>query len=466
MQVRFARLAQLVEHSTDTRAVLGSNPRACTMDVSAYFRGKKITVMGLGVLGRGIGDVKYVAECGAELIVTDLKTREQLAESIEQVGPSSHITYVLGEHRLEDFRDRDLILKAAGVPLESPYIAEAKKNGIPVRMSADLFMELSELHSIGVTGTRGKSTVAHMLAHILKEAGEHVLLGGNVRGVSNLSLLADATPGDVAVLELDSWQCQGLGEANISPQIAVFSTFFDDHLNYYKNDPGQYLLDKANIFLYQSPDDTLVVGSQCAPTLIQAFGEHIVANMIVTDEKKLPSEWQLKIPGQHNRYNAALALAAARAYGLSDEVIRKGLESFPGVPGRLELIAEIKGVKIYNDTNATTPEATLAALDAIGMPKTVLIMGGADKDLDMNKLLIRLPELKRVILLAGTGTSRVLEFIEGASVFDSLKAAVDEAFTSAHEGDIILFSPAFASFGMFKNEYDRGDQFNALVKAL
>ena len=119
--------------------------------------------MGLGLLGRGVGDARYLAECGAELIVTDLKTREELASSIEQLKSFSNITYVLGEHRLEDFRDRDLVLKAAGVPLDSPYIAEAKKNNIAVRMSADLFAEISKIPVIGVTGTRGKSTVAHMV---------------------------------------------------------------------------------------------------------------------------------------------------------------------------------------------------------------------------------------------------------------------------------------------------------------
>ena len=271
------------------------------MDASAHFRGKRITVMGLGLLGRGVGDAHYLAECGAELIVTDLKTREQLADSVAQLETFPNITFVLGEHRLEDFRDRDLVLKAAGVPLESPYIAEAKQQGTPVRMSADLFMELSGVTCVGVTGTRGKSTVTHMIAAILQEAGKRVLLGGNVRGVSTLALLPEAAPEAVAVLELDSWQCQGLGEANLSPHVAVFTTFFNDHQNYYKNDPGQYLADKANIFLYQGPDDTLVAGQQCAPTLIEAFGEHIVSDMVVADESKLPADCKLKIPGVHNR---------------------------------------------------------------------------------------------------------------------------------------------------------------------
>ena len=440
------------------------------VDASAHFRGKKITIMGLGLLGRGVGDARYLAECGAELVVTDLKTREQLAESVAQLESFSNIAFALGGHRLEDFRDRDMILKAAGVPLDSPYIVEAKKNGIPVRMSADLFAELSGVSVIGVTGTRGKSTVAHMLYAVLKEAGKKVLLGGNVRGVSNLSLLAEATSEHVAVLELDSWQCQGWGEAKMSPHIAVFTTLYQDHLNYYKDVPEAYLADKANIFLYQKPEDTLILGKQCAPTVIDKYGEKIESKIIIADELKLPDTWTLHVPGLHNRYDAALALAAARAFEVPDDVSRHALGAFAGVPGRLELIAEKNGVKIYNDTTATTPEATLAALSALsndGLTKSIiLIMGGADKGLDMNALLAKLGEVKRVILLAGTGTSRVLEFIPSASVFDTLDKAVREAFASAQPGDTILLSPAFASFGMFKNEYDRGDQFVNLVKAL
>ena len=436
------------------------------VDASSHFRGKKITVMGLGLLGRGVGDARYLAECGAELIVTDLKSREELAESVTQLGSFKNISFVLGEHRLEDFRNRDFILKAAGVPLDSMYIAEAKKNDIPVRMSADLFAELSGSTCVGVTGTRGKSTVAHMLAAILKEAGKKVLLGGNVRGVSTLALLSEATPEHIAVLELDSWQLQGWGEAKLSPHIAVFTTLYQDHLNYYKDDIDAYLTDKANIFLYQDEEDTLILGKQCAPTVIDKYGETIAAKTLVVDTLKLPDTWMLRIPGMHNRYDAALALAAARALDVPDDISRRALGSFTGVPGRLEFVREVNGVKIYNDTTATTPEATLAALAALDPAHTVLIAGGTDKGLDMNALLAKLAEVKRTILLAGTGTSRVLEFLPGASVFDDLEKAVHEAFAATEPGDTLLFSPAFTSFGMFKNEFDRGDKFTSIVEAL
>ncbi|MHB8710403.1 MAG: UDP-N-acetylmuramoyl-L-alanine--D-glutamate ligase [Minisyncoccota bacterium] len=444
------------------------------MDASAHFREKRITVMGLGLLGRGVGDTRYLAECGAELIVTDLKTREALASSVAQLKSFPNITFVLGEHRLEDFRDRDLILKAAGVPLDSLYIAEAKKNGIPVRMSADLFAEISGIPIIGVTGTRGKSTVAHMLYAILKEALKPVLLGGNVRGVSTLALLPEVTPAHTAILELDSWQCQGFGEAHMSPHIAVFTTLYPDHMNYYgsaslttgKSAMDAYLADKANIFLNQKINDVLVLGKQCAPAIIEKYGERIESKTLVVDELKLPDTWALKIPGMHNRYAAALALVAARSLDIDDAVSRKALESFAGVSGRLELIAEKDGVKIYNDTTATTPEATLAAFAALDVGHTILIMGGTDKGLDMTALILKLPEAKRVILLAGSGTDRLRDEIPDAPIFNDLSHAVADAFAHAEKGDSILFSPAFASFGMFKNEFDRGDQFVAIVQTL
>ncbi len=432
------------------------------------FKGKKITVMGLGLLGRGVGDAKYLASCGADLVVTDIKSEAELATSLAELKEFPNIRYTLGQHKLEDFQNSDLILKAAGVPLDSPYVAEAEKNGIPVRMSADLFLECSGLFSIGVTGTRGKSTVTHLVAAILQEAGKPYLLGGNVRGVSNLALLPQATPEHIALMELDSWQLQGFGAAKMSPNIAIFTTFYNDHLNYYKNDLDLYLADKANIFLNQDEGDTLVLGPQCSATIIQKYEDSIPSRTIIP--QALPEDWHLLMPGEHNRYNASLALAAARALGIDDEVSKRAIERFKGVPGRLELVREMNRIKIYNDTNATTPDATLAALKALGNtedPNTVLLMGGADKTLDMRPLLEEIPiYAKSVVLLAGTGTSLIAPSLADAPIYNDLASALAEALRRAAPGDTILFSPAFASFGMFKNEYDRGDQFNALVQAL
>ena len=434
--------------------------------------------MGLGLLGRGVGDIRFLAEHGAHLIVTDLKSPEVLAPSLAQLADVAEcITYVLGEHRLQDFRDRDFILKAAGVPLDSPYIAEARQHSIPIEMSTALFAAYTPATITGVTGTRGKSTVTHLLYELYtryatekmgqRDASRRVFLGGNVRGLSTLPLLEKTQRGDRAVLELDSWQLQGFRERQISPHISVFTTFLPDHLNYYKNDLQAYFADKAAIFSHQQAGDVCIVGEQVAAHPLfkdycVALGRPLASKIIIAGATTFPRDWQLRLPGEHNRYNAGVALAAARAAGIPDAISRAVFASFAGVPGRLELITTSQGVSFYNDTTATTPDATIAALQALGN-STILIMGGADKQLAMDALLALLPTtVKKIILLPGSGTARILPRISALRVPFQEVATMDEAVTKAIDssvsGDTILLSPAFASFSLFANEFDRGDQ--------
>ena len=437
------------------------------MDASAYFRGKKVTLMGLGLLGRGIGDARFLVTAGAELIVTDMKSAEALQPALDALA-GLPITFRLGEHRLEDFRGRDIVLVAPKTPLTSPYVAEARASGAHVTMSAALaatFAQDAGVPVVGVTGTRGKTTTTEMTAAILREAGRRVHVGGNIRGISTLEMIPTLGDDSVLVLELDSWQLQGFRDEQVSPDIAVFTTFYPDHLDYYP-DMDSYLADKASIFKHLPPDGTLVLGPQVAEIVMEKYGDELPAKTI----RAHSFDGDLGVPGDHNRENAGCAREAARALQVPDETIAKALAAFEGVAGRLALTRELDGIRFYNDTTATTPDATLAALSALdpdGKRNIVLIMGGSDKGLDMNRLLIELPKrTKRVIMLAGTGTNRVLEFVPGASVFDSLTAALHEAVQAAERGDIVLLSPAFASFGMFTNEYDRGDQYDALVRAL
>lgn len=427
-----------------------------------FFRGKRVTLLGLGLLGRGIGDARFMAACGAQVTATDKKTESQLADSVALIPAGVHLH--LGGHMREDFTDTDMVIKGAGVRLDSPEVAAAREAGVPVYMSTALaakFASESGATVVGVTGTRGKSTVTQMIFHTLRQTGRRAHLGGNVRGMSTLELLPQIEAGDVFVLELDSWQLQGFGDLQISPHIAVFTNLMPDHQNYYK-DMDEYFSDKANIFRYQVEGDTLICG--------QAIEERIetVRSVAVPQvPHALPAEWQLRLVGEHNRENAALAAAALRSLGLAQEDIQQGLETFEPVEGRLQFVREVRGVKIYNDNNATTPEATLAALKALdaGTKNIILIMGGADKYLDVGALLYEIAQTcKRVILLAGTGTDRVAPLMQDYSIFDSLDAAVKEAITSVQSGDTILFSPAFASFGLFKNEYDRNDQFLRIVR--
>lgn len=419
--------------------------------------------MGLGLLGKGLGDTVFLAQCGAEIIVTDPKTAEQLAPSVVALKKFKNITFVLGEHRLQDFENRDVILKAQGVPLDSAYISYARKHNIPIRMDDELFVSFlpKNVTVIGVTGTRGKTTVSSLIYHILKKSGKKVYLGGNIRGVATLSLLAKIKSGDIVVLELSSWQLQGFGELKISPHISVFTNFMPDHMNYYKNNLKGYFADKAFIFKYQKEGDTLVVGESLQKKIPKSYK----GTMIVSNPGNVPKNWKLQIVGEHNIENVALAIDAVRALKIPLAKIKSGVESFKAVEGRLQFVKNIKGISVYNDNNSTTPEATTVALKSFPKKQIVLIMGGADKNLDTTELLKTAEECAHtVILLPGSGSDKITsqDFYRA----ESLKDALETAFRSADKGDVVLFSPGFASFGLFTNEYDRNDQFLKLVKGL
>ncbi|KKW08205.1 MAG: UDP-N-acetylmuramoylalanine-D-glutamate ligase [Candidatus Kaiserbacteria bacterium GW2011_GWA2_49_19] len=439
----------------------------------ALFKGKRITVLGLGLLGRGVGDVEFLAKCGAIVLVTDQKTEVQLAASVDKLKQYKNVSFRLGGHDERDFVGRDLVIKGAKVPLDSPYIAAARKAGVPVVMSTALFAKYAMQGGaiiVGITGTRGKSTVTHMIYHSLQQARKRVHLGGNVRGISTLAMLPEIKKGDIAVLELDSWQLQGFGDLKISPHVAIFTNLMPDHQDYYKS-MDEYFRDKENIFKYQNKWDTLVLGNGLKRRFLTA---HTTCEPLVPDS--LAPDWKLRIPGEHNRENAALAAAALRALGLSETDIKSGLESFPGLEGRLQFVGTVQGVHVYNDTSATTPEATIAALRAVGdkqKKNVVLILGGDEKFLDMWELLAEIPKwCSKVVLFKERGTERIRDDVfalsaKGIDVYEEegLPATVSRAFSAAVPGETILFSPAFTSFGKyFKNEFDRGNQFMKLVR--
>lgn len=437
----------------------------------AHFKGKKITVMGLGLLGRGIGYTKFLAECGADLTVTDLKTEVQLAPAIMALSKYKNIRFVLGRHDLADFKHADMIMKAAGVPLDSVYIAEARKHNIPIVMDASLFAELApEVVIIGITGTRGK-TMTTMLSYEILKANEKFLkrkvyLGGNIRGVATLPLLKKVQDGDIVVLELDSWQMQGFGEAHVSPDISVFTTFMSDHMNYYKNDLKTYFNDKANIYKYQQEGDVLVI----RPDMKKLIPKKIKSTLIVADKKSVAG-FTFIVPGQHQLENLACAVEVVKQFDIPTAKIKSAVKNFKGVEGRLQYVKTVRGIKIYNDNNATTPQATIACLEALGTKQKsiILIAGGADKGIEIKPLAKAINEYcKFAVLLDGSGTKKLLEekiTIE-SPVVSNLKDAVKQALAHAKKGDIVVLSPAFASFGMFTNEYDRNDQFMKIVKGL
>lgn len=454
------------------------------MDFSQHFRGKKITVMRVGLIGRGIGDTAYLAEMGAEVLVVDDAPASVMQPAVDALAEYKNITFKFGPYDFVDFKDADLVVVGAGAPIDEPVLVACRAAGVRLVQSAALFAEISKVPIIGVTGTRGKSTVTHMIHHVLTVAtGGLVLLGGNVRGVSNLQLLKEVEEDSLCVMELDSWQLQGFGWAGISPQIAIFTNFMDDHLNYYtkggktyEEAMDLYFHDKAQIFLNQEDSGVFVTTPavfERAKKLAGTLGQEV----ILADASVLPEDMLLSMPGEHNRLNAALAYEALKATGLSDEEIFDGLASFPGVPGRLEYLGEVKpGVRVYNDNNSTTPAATIMGMQAVGRKderKVVLIVGGDDKNIDMNEMVAEIPKwCSKVVLFKERGTERIREAVfayeaAGLQVFEEegLPATVERAIAVAESGEVILYSPGFSSFGKyFRNEFDRGDQFVELIR--
>lgn len=433
-------------------------------DYIRFFTGKTVTLMGLGLLGRGVGDAEFLAQHCKKVYVTDTKSADDLSVSVDALKKYSNIEFYLGGHDTKIFNTVDFIVKGAGVRLDNPYILEAQKNKIPVYMSTALFAYLSPLKTVGVTGTRGKSTTTYMVGDILKRAGKKVLMGGNIRGVSTLAMLPKAHEFDIAVLELDSWQLQGFDSLGISPNISVFTTFYPDHMNYYDGDMGRYLYDKASIFRHQKPDDILVTTTEVMG-IAKAASEKCKAKVEIV--AALPANYGLKIPGTHNLLNAALAKAAAKACGVDESAIDKALRDFTGVEGRLQKVGTWNARNFYNDSNATTQEATLAALTSFPPDNIVLIFGGADKGLPLDRMLSYIANHKiRCVLIKGTGSDRVLKEMPDIDVVTSMPDAVNLAKQKSKPNDQIILSPAFASFGVFKNEYDRSDQFMREVQAL
>jgi UDP-N-acetylmuramoylalanine--D-glutamate ligase len=433
------------------------------------FKHKKITVMGLGLLGGLSNDIEYLAKQGASIVVTDLKTEKELKSSVNKLKKFKNIKFVLGGHKLEDFRNRDMILQPGNVPVDSLYLKEAKKNKIPVYVGESLFLNYApKVTLVGVTGTRGKSMTTQLIYEILSQSikDRKVYLGGNVRSVSTLALLSKIKEHDVVVMELDSWALHGLGDIKRSPDIAVFTTFMPDHMNYYKGSMEKYFDDKANIFKHQKKGDTLVV----RPDMKSLIPKNIKSRLIVAKSNDVDG-YSFLVPGKHQKENLACAVKVAQLFGISDSAIKKSVKNFKGVEGRLQYIKTVAGVKIYNDNNATTPEATTAGLEALGeKKKVILIAGGASKGLDTGGLAKAINKYcKDVVLLGGTGTELLLlenKLKTPYRVVQSLKEGAELASGLAKKGDIVLFSPAFASFGMFVNEYDRNDQFMKIVKKL
>jgi UDP-N-acetylmuramoylalanine--D-glutamate ligase len=450
--------------------------------------GKRIIVLGLGMNGGGLGVTRFLVEQGAHVTVTDLKTAEQLAPSMEALR-GLPVRYVLGEHRLEDLAGADMLVRNPAVPAESSYLVAARAAGVPIEMEMGLFFQLCPAPIMGITGTKGKTTTTLLAGAILREMDPATVVAGNLR-VSALELLPQMTERTPVLLELSSWQLEGLESHHMSPQVAVVTNLSPDHLNRYPS-YGAYIQAKQTIVRWQQPGDMSVlnrddpavaafVGDGRADVVwfsrrqpvagVYLDGQDIVVNWRGRSEV-LARRSDIRIPGDHNVENVVAACAAAVARDIPAAAIRKGIQGFAGAEHRLEFVRSLAGVGFYNDTAATAPAAALAALQAFEQP-IVLIAGGADKDLDFTELgRVIAGRVKALVLLDGSATSKLQAAVEAgggqiAGRFGDMVRAVEQAQTIAADGDVVLLSPGCASFGLFSNEFDRGLQFKQAVQAL
>lgn len=437
------------------------------------FLGKKVLIFGLGLNQGGVGSANFFARHGATVKVTDLKTSDILKPSLDQLKNFPEIEYVLGEHRFEDIDWADLIIKNPGVKPGNKYIEYAKQKGKIVEMDMGIFLQyVNQKNIIGVTGTKGKSTTTSLIYELLKDTGKKVMLAGNI-GISILDSLERIKDDSLILLELSSFQLESFEDKKISPHISVITNIFPDHLNYYSS-MEEYTQSKKIIALYQTKDDFLFIPKEDPVISKDKFLKDIQSNIKFFDEQQLPKDFSPKLLGEHNRKNIAAALEVAKLLSIDEKQALEILGNFTGVEFRLQLVQEVKGIKIYNDTTATNPDATIQALKTLSKIREdknnglILIAGGMNKNMPYEELAKAIDEYSNeVYLLEGDASEQIQKMINPEKikgVFDNLEKLLLTIKSYIKPGDVLLFSPGATSFNMFQNEFDRGRKFNAAVE--
>ncbi|HPM71767.1 MAG TPA: UDP-N-acetylmuramoyl-L-alanine--D-glutamate ligase [Spirochaetales bacterium] len=450
--------------------------------------GLRVTVMGLGLNGGGVASARFFAERGALVTVTDMKDETALAESVAALSGLG-IRYALGRHDEADFSGADLVIKNPAVRPDNPYLLAAKR----VETDLSMFLRFCPARIAAVTGSKGKSTTATAMAWMLKAGGLDAYLGGNIT-VSPLGFLDSATADSVVVLELSSWQLGDLrGSGVLKPSVAALTRIVPDHLDRYGTMEA-YVADKRLIYADQDSSDWTVFdlddpygrsfaaetgasvlgyGAILPPgtygVRVPADGSPCIATLPDVGEAELVPE-RLLVPGAHARRNLAAAAVSAWALGVEPTRIAAAAATFPGVEHRLEPIRDRRGVRWFNDSAATVPEAAKAAVEAFDAP-VVLITGGTDKKLEFETARSAYARAASVVLLSGTGTDKILPLLKADGVpysgpYSDIGLAVAEADRLALPGSVVVLSPGCTSFGMFKNEFDRGRRFKAAVAEL
>jgi UDP-N-acetylmuramoylalanine--D-glutamate ligase len=397
----------------------------------------------------------------------------------------------LGENYLNNLERFNIIVRSPGVKYFSKEIQKAKKSGVIITSATKLFFEYAKKKTkniIGVTGTKGKGTTSTLITKILKASGKKVFIAGNI-GSPALDFIDKIDEKTFIVLELSSFQ---LIDCETSPHIAVALMITSEHLNWHKN-IQEYHLAKSNITRFQNKEDFAVIAQDYKASLSfekitkakifkYSRQKEVLNGVFVKNGKfyfanknkkeEICKTDILKIPGEHNFENVGAAITVAKILGVKNKTIENVLSKFRGLEHRLEFVAEKNGVKYYDDSYATTPETSIAAIKAFTEPK-ILILGGSSKNSDFSELGKLISESKSVKAIIGIGEewkniksnikNKDIKFIENCN---NMEEIVKSAEKNAEKGDVVLLSPACASFGMFKNYSDRGNQFKQIVRNL
>jgi len=449
------------------------------------FENIRVTVMGLGRFGGGVGVIRFLVNEGARVTVTDLKTADDLADSLALISDLELEAIHLGGHHEQDFIETDLVIVNPAVPRDSQWLQLSRDANIPLSSEIGLLLQFNPASVVGVTGSNGKSTTAALTHHLLTEAGFKTHLGGNIGG-SLLNQLDEISADDWVVLELSSFQLAALDQMFCSPRIAVITNFTPNHLDWHGS-IADYRRAKQTVLRWQCSTGFAVLPHEDSdvsrwPVHSQPvwFGVNDSGGnglflsedrtQIVHRSDHREQRWNLpstiQLPGLHNRHNILAACAAAFSAGVSGETFEQSLKSFRSLPHRLEFVGEFAGRRFFNDSISTTPESTIAALNAFDDP-IVLLAGGFDKKIDLSAMSACIAEKTKAVSLMGETGTRICEELQAASPQKPLNCASHESFSDAFQwammqsspGDIVLLSPGCASYDWFLDFRDRGERF-------
>jgi len=448
-------------------------------------RGKKVLVIGAARSGLAAGN--FFSIHGANVYLNDLKNEEELPKDIIKSLNKIGVKLILGEHVTIEKLMPEIIIVSPGVPLSIQPLIEARKRGIPIWSEMELAAQNTRASMVAVTGTNGKTTTTELLGIIFADSGRNTFVGGNI-GVPFISKAEDLLAGDVAVLETSSFQLETIQK--FKPHIALILNITPDHIDRHGTFI-EYINAKAKIFVNQDKNDWLILNWDDLET--RKLADKAKSNVLFFSRRhnlkegfcvengfivakigrkvvRILEEKDLLIKGGHNTENALAAVAAAWTMGVSVESMAKSLKTFPGVPHRLENVLTYKGVKYINDSKGTNPDASIKALDAYEKP-IILIAGGKSKGSDFLPFAEKIKEKVKDLILIGQASDEIEKAVKQVGYSRYHKAsgfqeAVTKASFLAIAGDIVLLSPACASFDMFDNFEHRGDVFKELVNNL